>query len=77
VPEAAGRSAQGHDADPGGRALTDESLDEASFRRAIIQTRRQLASGAGPGWFSSAWPAQRSLLVGDSPEFLAAPDRRR
>jgi arginine decarboxylase len=41
---------------PGGRALTDESIDEAvSFRRAMVRTARELASGAGPGWFFSAW----------------------
>jgi arginine decarboxylase len=41
---------------PGGRALTEESLDEAvSFRRAMVRTTRELASGAGPGWFFSAW----------------------
>ncbi len=41
---------------PGGRALTDESLDEAvSFRRAIVRTGRELASGPGPGWFFSVW----------------------
>jgi arginine decarboxylase len=41
---------------PAGRALTDESLDEAvSFRRAMLRTGRELASGPGPGWFFSAW----------------------
>jgi arginine decarboxylase len=41
---------------PGGRALTDESLDEAvTFRRAMVRTARQLTGGPAPGWFFSAW----------------------
>jgi arginine decarboxylase len=41
---------------PGGRALTGECLDEAvTFRRAMVRTARELASGRGPGWFFSVW----------------------
>jgi arginine decarboxylase len=41
---------------PGGRALTEECLDEAvTFRRAMVRTARELAGGPGPGWFFSVW----------------------
>ncbi len=43
-------------AGPGGRALTGECVDEAvTFRRAMVRTARELASGPGPGWFFSVW----------------------
>ena len=44
---------------PGGRALTDESLDEAvTFRRAMVRAARELAGGPGPDWFFSVWQPQ-------------------
>ena len=61
---------------PGGRALTDESLDEAvSFRRAMVRMARELASARGPGWFFSPWQPEEVVDpdTGEHVGFLDVP----
>ena len=60
---------------PGGRALTEECLDEAvTFRRAMVRTARELAGGPGPGWFFSVWQprAVTTPEAGQPVDFLDA-----
>ena len=62
-------------AGPGGRALTEECLDEAvTFRRAMVRTARELAGGPGPSWFFSVWqpPAVTTPEGGQRVDFLDA-----